>query len=651
MSKYPYSKARKENAVMQTQSRKIDFSLQAIVKVFVGVIGVGIGIFHLYTGEFGVFEAYFQRFVHLLTLMIVVFLHYPFSKKISKNANLALGIVPALLTIVTQVYLFENYERIVSREWYYGEMLSGDFLFGILLIILVLDSTRRVVGLALPIIAVSFIVYTFVGENLPYPFTIISPSIRVFIDHMFLTTQAIFGVPVGVSATFIYLFIMFGAFLESTKGGQFILDLSMALVGRTTGGPAKVAVIASALFGTVSGHSVANVYATGTFTIPLMKRAGYKPAYAGAVEAAASSGGQIMPPVMGAAAFVMAEILGVSYLSICKAAIMPALLYFLAIFASTHIEALKGNYGKVRAENTETIGKILKRGFHFLIPITVLVVVLIEGYTPFRAAFIAIIVLIVVAEIFPHTRFGLKGFYEGFMLSAKNGAVIAVSCACAGIIVGVLDVTGIGIRFVSIVTQLSMGIYPLALILVMLSCLVLGMGIPTTPAYIIAAMIGGPILIQLGAEPIAAQMFVFYASLLSAITPPVAMAAYAGASIAGAGFMETGFIACKLGFVKIILPFIFAYNTTLLMVGPIHIIIYNFITAVIGTLTITLGMEGYLFAPIRPLYRPLYILAGALAVIPGVFTDIIGFVIASVLIVLNYRKSRAPKSSLERVNA
>jgi TRAP transporter 4TM/12TM fusion protein len=614
-----------------------------VLKVLIGCIGVGISLFHLYTGAMGTLEAYSQRFVHLLTLMTLAFLIYPTSKNWSAAKNNLVGIPLAALCAVIEVYLFLNHQRIVGREWYYGPMTIWDFVYGILLMLLLLEAARRVVGLALPIIAIFFSIYALFGSYFPYPFTIRAPSFRVFLDHMFLTPQAIFGIPTGVSATFVYLFILLGTFLEQTKGGQFIIDFSMALVGRATGGPAKVAVVASSLFGTISGHSVANVYGTGTFTIPLMKKMGYKPEFAGAVEAAASTGGQIMPPVMGAAAFIMAEILGISYLSICVAAIFPALLYYVAVFSSTHIEALKQNLRGLRADEVPPFWTTLKGGFHYFIPIIVLIGVLMMQYTPFRAAFISIIVLLVVAQLRKVSRLNMKGLYEAMLGAAKNGCVIAVSCACAGIVVGVLDVTGLGIRFVTIVTELSGGIYPLALILVMISCLVLGMGVPTAPAYIIAAMIAAPTLVHFGANPIAAHMFVFYSALLSAITPPVALAAYAGAAIAGANVMKTGWNACKLGFITFIVPYIFVYNTAILGMGSIPFVVWSFITAVLGTVAVAMGLEGYLLTYIAKWRRPFYLIAGILCLIPETITDTIGLLLVSFLILLHYWKWQEEK--------
>lgn len=614
--------------------------LLSITKGLIFIVGVGISLFHLYTGGFGVVEAYMQRTIHLMALMALAFLVFPTVKKWSPSKNAFIDLPLAMICMIIGVYLLYHHGRIVGREWYYGPILKADIVLGIVMIILTLEAARRVVGAALPVIAIAFIVYALYGSHFPYPFTIRSPPPLTFIDHMFLTPQAIFGVPTGVSATFVFLFILFGAFLEKTGGGQFIIDFSMSLVGRTTGGPAKVAIVASTLFGTVSGHSVANVYGTGTFTIPLMKRMGYRKEFAGAVEAAASAGGQIMPPIMGAAAFIMAEILGIPYLEVCKAAVLPAVLYYVALFASTHVEALKLGLRGLDKSEVPAFLKTLKHGAHFFIPIIFLIYVLVRGFTPFRAAFFAICALIVVAMLRKESRITLWGFIETLVLGARNSVVIAVSCGCAGIVVGVLDVTGLGIKFVTIVTELSMGIFPLALILVMVSCLILGMGIPTAPAYIIAAMIAAPTLVHLGVQPIAAHMFVFYSSLLSAITPPVALAAYAGAAISGGRVMETGIIASKLGFVKFLIPYLFVYNGALLMIGEPPAVSWYFFTAVVGTVVLSVAMEGFLLTKLSGVERLLFGLLGVAALVPEGLTDILSLPMIAVFTILNYRKSR-----------
>lgn len=625
---------------MSDKSLPGPYGFLSISKAFAAVIALSISSFHLYTGAFGIIEAYGMRTIHLMTLLTLAFLYWPFSKKLPEKSTIWLDFPLAILCLVIDIYLMVNHQRLTTREWYTGPMTAFDVAFGWITVVLLLEATRRVAGAALPIVAICFIGYTLFGNYLPYPFTIRSPNLNIFIDHMFLTPHAIFGVPVGVSATFVFLFILFAALLDKTGAGKFIIDFSMSAVGWATGGPAKVAVIASGIFGTITGHSVANVYGTGTFTIPLMKRMGYRPEYAGAVEAAASAGGQIMPPIMGAAAFIIAEFIGVSYLSVCKAALLPALLYFTAVFASTHLEALKVGLKPIPRSQLPPMKKTLFLGFHFIIPIFVLIFVLVLGYTPFRAAFLAIIVLLVVAMARKISRLSIKSFVSSLIDGARNGVVIATCCACAGLIVGCLDITGLGIKFVDIIVMASGGIFPLMLILVMVASLVLGMGIPTAPAYIIVAMIAAPSLVNLGLKPIVAHMFVFYSCLLSAITPPVALAAYAGAAIAEAPVMRTGVIAAKLGFVKYIIPFVFAYNAALLMEGNFLFIMISFITALTGTIGLSAVFERHFFTGLS-LTCTIFMLTGSIMLlISHILTDLAGLGFFMFAVFLNYRSRK-----------
>lgn len=618
-------------------------SWDGLLRTTVGVLAISLSLFHLWTGAFGILESYMQRTLHLMTLMTITFLMFPTSKHLPRRVSTAIDVTLAAVALFIGLYLIVNHGRIVGREWYSGELEPLDYALGVVMIPLLLEATRRVVGLALPIIALVFLAYSLWGNLLPPPFTIRTPPVHILIDHMFLTPQAIFGVPLGVSATFVFLFILFGAFLEKTGGGQFIIDFSLSLMGRSTGGPAKVAVVASSLFGTISGHSVANVYGTGTFTIPLMKKFGYSKDFAGAVEAAASTGGQILPPVMGAAAFIMAEMMGKPYTEIVVAAIVPALLYYLAVFLSTHFEAVKKGLKGLSKEEAPSLGPVLTRGFHFFIPIFVLVYFLFTGYTPFRAAFAAIVALIIVSMLRRETRLGVRGFLKALEDGGRNAVVIAVTCGTAGIIVGVLDTTGAGIRFVSIVTSLSGGDYFLTLLLVMIACLILGMGIPTAPAYIIAAMIAAPALIKLGAEPIVAHMFVFYSALLSSITPPVALAAYAGAAISGGGVMMTAVHATRLGFVKFIVPYMFAYDAGLLMVGAPQEVLWVVSTATLGTVGLVMAFEGYCFTRLNPMLRLLFVVAGFSMFTPHVLTDVLGLALGAMAVAGNWFQWRQEK--------
>jgi TRAP transporter 4TM/12TM fusion protein len=641
-------------------------SLVSAIKLTAAVIAIVISIFHLYTGAFGIFEAYRMRSIHLMTLLTLAFLYWPASKKWSRKKSAIIDIPLALICLIIDFYLMANHYRITTREWYTGPMTSLDIAFGWITMALLLEATRRVAGPALPIVALSFVAYTLLGQFLPYPLTIPPSNLRYFIDYMFLTPQAIFGVPVGVSATFVFLFIIFAALLDKTGAGRFIIDFSLSAVGWATGGPAKVAVIASSLFGTISGHSVANVYGTGTFTIPLMKKTGYKPEYAGAVEAAASAGGQIMPPIMGAAAFIMAEIIGISYISVCKAAVVPAILYFTAVFASTHLEARKTGLTSIPRSELPSMKTTLWRGFHYALPILCLLVILVQGFTPFRAAFIAInalLIVVIVRYLFEKfwqmavesenndSHYGSDPFRTlgsemktavvqklpgALIAGARNAVVIATCCACAGIVVGCLDTTGMGIKFVDVITTLSGSIFPLMLLLVMLGCLILGMGIPTAPAYIIVALIAAPSLKEVGLSPIAAHMFVFYGCLLSAITPPVALAAYAGAAIADAPVMRTGVIAAKLGFVKYIVPFVFAYNAALLMEGNFWFICLSVATAFVGTVGLSAALEKYFFAPLSVLQLFLFFAGSVLLLISNIATDFFGLAVLAAGATQNY---------------
>ncbi|HET9490550.1 MAG TPA: TRAP transporter permease [Methylomirabilota bacterium] len=606
----------------------------------IGALAVALSIFHLWAGAFGAFESMLQRTVHLMTLLALCFLTVPCSPRLPARVAERIDLPLGLLALAIDAYLIVEHDRIVRREWYYGPMTTLDVLFGALTIVLVLEAARRTTGWPLPTIAGAFVLYALLGNHFPSPLTIRATDPLTLIDHMFLTPQAIFGTPTGASATFVYLFIVFGAFLQVTGGGRFFIDVAMAMVGRFTGGAAKVAVISSSLFGTISGHSVANVYGTGTFTIPLMKRFGYGANFAGAVEAAASTGGQIMPPVMGAAAFIMAEFLGVAYLSVMVAAILPACLFYLSVYLGVHNEAVKRGLRGVPAEEIDPLAAVLRRGAHFAVPLLVMLVLLFRGYTPFRAAFAAIVTLVAVALLRRATRIGPRQAWEALEAGARGSIMIATTVGCAGLIVGVLDLTGLGINFISAILGLSGGLYLPTLVLILLACFVLGMGMPTAPAYIIAALIGAPTLIQMGTIPMAAHMFVFYGALLSSITPPVALAAYAGAAIAGGDPFRTGLIAVRLGFVKLLVPFLFVYNPVLLWIGGWHEIVQATVTATVGVFALSYGFDGWLWGPVGPLLRAAFLVAGLALMVPELYTDLAGAALFVAIFALRLRHRR-----------
>ncbi len=455
------------------------------------------------------------------------------------------------------------------------------------------------------------------------------------LEQLYLTTDGILGIPVSVSATYVVLFILFGAFVERTGTGQLFMDFAMALTGHTAGGPAKVACITSAMFGTVSGSAVANVMTTGTFSIPLMKRIGYRPAFAGAVEAVASTGGQIMPPIMGAAAFVMAEFMGIAYLEVAKFALIPAILYFGALFMAVHFEARRvGMVGLPKADLPSLKATLVNSG-HLFIPLVVIVGVLIAGFSaPFAA-------LCGIFSVFPtimlrkssRQHLNAQNMLEALVDGAKNAVGVALACGCAGIVIGVIALSGLGIEFTSFVLDISQNSLVIALFFTMLAGIILGMGMPTTPAYIMQVALLVPAVVKLGVTVEAAHMFVFYFAILSAITPPVALAVYAANGISGAGLWESGVAAVKLGLTGYIIPFMFVFGPSLLLIGPWSTIALTTISAACGVVLLAAGLHAFLITH-ASIWQRVFLVAAALCLIkPGLYTDLAGATLAGIVII------------------
>ncbi|MFS8542955.1 MAG: TRAP transporter permease [Limnochordales bacterium] len=491
-----------------------------------------------------------------------------------------------------------------------------------------LEAARRVVGTPIVVIAIAFLIYAYVGPYMPgflahrgYTFTQIA-------NHMYFTTEGIFGVPLGVSATFIFLFILFGAFLEKTGIGRFFIDLANAVAGFASGGPAKVAVITSALEGTISGSSVANTVGSGSFTIPMMKRLGYRPEFAAAVEAAASTGGQLMPPIMGAAAFLMAEFTGIPYIEIAKAAVIPALLYFTGIFIAVHYEAKRLGLKGIPRSQLPSLWSVMKSRGHLLLPLVGIIYLLMEGSTPMKAAFYGILLAIAAAMVHPTTRMSLRDIVEGLEQGARSALGIVMATAAAGIIIGVITLTGLGLKLASGLVQLAQGQLLLTLVFTMLASLVLGMGSPTTANYVITSTIAAPALLQLGVPTLVAHMFVFYFGIVADITPPVALAAYAGAGIARGNPLRTGVLASRLAIAAFLIPYIFAYNPAMLLIGATAgQIIQMAVTSVLGMFGVAVAAGGFFRAPMALWERLLFLAGGILMIDPGALTDIVGLVL------------------------
>lgn len=591
----------------------------SIVAQVVKIVALGMAVFQIFTAQFGLYSALVQRSVHLAFACTLVFLLSPISR--SRKGLRWLDWAFTLAAIVALVHLVISYKSLASRG---GEASATDLWLGALLILLVLEGTRRLMGWALPLITVVAILYTFLGDKIPGLWGHFPIDREQFVTYQYLTTEGLFGIPLGVSASFIFIFIMFGAFLIRSGTGEFFINFANALAGHYRGGPAKVAVVSSAFFGSISGSAVANVVSTGSFTIPLMKKIGYRGLFAGAVESVASTGGQFMPPVMGAGAFIMADMLGVGYLEVVKAAILPGVLYFIALFWMVHMEALKGGLQGLRREDLPPFLQTIRTGGHLLLPALILVGLLSWGYSAMKAGLWAIGAVWVVSAFRKATRMDLRAVLSAMESGSKGCLDVAMACACAGIVIGCITQTGLGLKFSGLLIDAAGGNLLLSLVLVMTASLVLGMGLTTSAAYILTVILGGPVLIELGVNPLAAHMFVFYYACLSCITPPVALASFAGAAIAGSKPFATGFESMRLASVAYLVPFFFVLNPVLIWKGSIGEICLAFFSATIGTIALGSGMIGYLINRLNWFFRVILVLAGIGLIKPGLWTDLFG---------------------------
>lgn len=600
--------------------------------------------FHLYTAAFGLLPAMYQRGVHWLFMGVLLFLQYPISGKRPRDRIDIWDWVLAGLLAAGCLNILFNWEAIAMRE---GAPIPSDVWMGAIMVILVLDGTRRAMGWPLPIMAIVALVYAVFGPYFPGILAHGGFSIGELAPFQYLRTDGIFGVPLGVSASFIFLFVLFGAFLNISGAGQFFIDLAVALTGRSQGGPGKAAVVASALMGTVSGSSCANTVTTGAFTIPLMKQSGYRSEFAGAIVAASSTGGQVMPPVMGAAAFIMAQFLGISYWEIVVAAAIPAALYFISIMAMVHFRAGKQGMKRLSAENVPQVKKVLKKGWHLLIPILTLVIFLAMGYSAVKAVFWSLVLLVAASWLGDREHRMTPSRILQALISGGLGAVeVAAACACSGVVIGVIGITGVGLAFSSFVLSLSHGILPMALFLTMIGSIILGMGVPTTAQYIITSTLAAPALAQMGVPMMSAHLFCLYFGVLADVTPPVALATYAASGIAKSNAMKTGFTALTVAVAGFLVPYMFVYNPYLLLHGnPIYIVV-GCITAFAGIIGLAAGVQGYLLAPLNILERVALLAVPFLLIHPAILTDGVGAAVLVGIFMLQKLKSRSGKSEV-----
>jgi len=612
-------------------------------------IAVLMSTYHLYGAAATLPEILIHRSLHLIFAVPLIYLIYPMAK--GRKIGFP-GIWDCIQTVVAALpflWMLVNFDRLVERMEYVDPLSMWDYGMAILAMLVVLEATRRTVGPPMVVLALLILVYTLFGSLAPGVFAIKDTKLPLVLEHLYVLPEGIFGMPIGVTATYVYLFVLFGAFLEQSGTGEFFMDLAMSVTGKRRGGPGKVAVIASALFGTLSGSCVANVYTTGIFTIPLMKRIGYRPVFAGAVEAVASTGGQLMPPIMGSAAFLMSDFLGIPYVNIMTAAVIPALMYYITLYFLLDMEAARsGMVGLSAGEIPETL-RILKSGILKMIPVVIIVAMLFNRYSPFLAAFWGIVSTFLLSQLKAESRIGLRKLIVALEKGAKNILPLSAACATAGIIIGLISLNGLGLKFTAAVIHLTGGVLFFGLVLVMLAALVLGMGLPTPAAYILVAIFGAPALIELGLSPLAAHMFCFFYAILSAITPPVAMAAYGGAQLAEAGFNATAFIAVRLGLIAFLVPFIFAFDPALLLMGDAVHVVLGVITALLGTYALAVTISGWLVGRISPAIRLISAGAAVGLLVPGWKTDIPGIACLLFIAVFYFKRKTRKKESESRI--
>lgn len=625
-------------------------SLRGWQAIIVGGWLICASLFQIYTGGFGVFEPRLQRAIHVAFLLPVAFLLFPATKKSPKDRITITDAILAILALVPVIFIAIESERLYLRFEFVTPVTSIETVLGLLNVLLLLEAVRRAVVPAMAALGAVSILYCFVGPYLPGLLHCrFLPFDRVIEMLYLLQDQGIYGTITGLSATFIALFIIFGAFIYVCGVGDLFTDLACKLAGKTKGGPAKIAVISSGLFGSISGVAAANVLATGTFTIPLMKRLGYRKQFAGAVEAAASTGGLIMPPIMGAGAFVMAEITQIPYIKICGAAAIGAVLYFLSVGLMVHFQAIKQGLRGIDMEEVPPLRLILRKAY-LLIPIIGLVYLLVIGYSPFMAAFVSILLAFATSFFRRKTMMTPRRILTALEMGGRNMVTVALACVGAGLVISVLTNTGLALALSSVVVGWSRGIFIFTLFLVMISSIVLGMGLPCTPAYIIAVSVGGPALMAMGSSLLATHMFVYYFAILAAVTPPVAIAAYAAAAVAGSDPLKTGFTALKLAIAGFVIPYVFMYNPALLLKGSVFEIFTSSLLLIATIIFVASGLTGCLLEKINILERALLLGAGAALTVSNMYFParlnlVVLAATVSIMIVLIVRRKRKCKSS------
>lgn len=614
----------------EKESRTRNFISPILVNLL-KYIALAVTFYHLaYASGYIRPETLRHRSIHVGMILFMTFMMYPAFKKSSRKIISWYDYLFMILSLSIPIYLWINYQAIIDRV---GNANTADVIMGTILVFLVLEASRRITGWALPIIGIVFMIYALMGAkqglipiNVPGLFLHRGFKWIKLIGHLFSNTEGIYGTSVNVASTYIFLFIVFGEVMNKCGMGKFFNDIAIGLAGHTKGGPAKVAVIAAGLLGSINGSAIANVVTTGSFTIPLMKKIGYSKEFSGAVSSTASVGGQLLPPIMGAAAFIMAETLGIKYKEIVVAAAIPALIYYLGIIFQIQMRASKDKLDGMAKEDLPNVRETMRVYGHLVIPIIFLVYMLFfSGYTVIKGAFLTILLTIVVAQLKKETRMSLKDIEGAFIASAKSTVSVAIACACVGIVIGVSSLTGFTINMASAIIALGGKSLLLTLVFTMVTCMILGMGLPSIPAYIITVTIAAPALIELGIIPLAAHLFCFYFAMFANITPPVALASFAAAGISGGSPMKTGVVSIKLALAGFIIPYMFVYNNSLLLIDTSFIQgIQVAITACVGVFLISAAVEGHLYTKVNIVIRVVMLVGAFLLIDSGLITDIIG---------------------------
>ena len=617
-------------------------TLADIAARIVFFLGLAATCFHLYVSATGILEAYKMRTTHLMFLLPMSFLIHPTSKKGRFSKISVIDFIWFILTLAAMIYISQiAYARLIKRIPFVGKLTTLDLVAAVFLVVAVLEATRRVCGLGMVIVCLVAIAYAFGGKYLTGKIRHTGTTVKRMAEQMSLSTNGIFGSTVAASATYIFMFTLFGEFLEYSGAGQFFIDMAFSLTGKSRGGPAKMAVVASGLMGMISGSSTANVTSTGTYTIPLMKKTGYRSEFAGAVEASASTGGQIMPPVMGAASFLLAEYVGINYIALCAAAAIPAVLYFAAVFIAVHFEATRiGLKGMDEDAKKQTWQWLLVHKGYLALPIVVILVTMILGFSAYKAALYGILSILLIVVFEKKGKISIKSLIVTLAKGGRSAVMVAISCAAAGIVIGVSNETGIGVKFASIIINLGRNNLYLILAMVMLACIFLGMGLPTSACYIMVAAIAVPALIKMGCNTMACHLFALYFGIFSGITPPVAISAYAAAGLAKSPPMKTGWLAVGLSLPAFIIPYAFIFNPALILEGTVLETVWVIIQVIVGIVGLASAVIGCAFRPFALWERAiLLVLSAVMMVAPSILLSIGCMAVVLVLLVINKIRS------------